>query len=144
MISRKAEYAITTLAELATATDGRWLASGALARSRGIPPKLVAQIVAALARQGWVATRRGAGGGVRLAVDPGILTLRQVIEAIDGPSHITRCLVQDGQCSQRETCQLRSIWAEAQAGMLTVLERVTIGGLARAGEPAQAIGTGTS
>ena len=130
MISKKAEYAVTTLAELARVADDGWLSSGQLAKSRGIPPKLVAQIVAALARQGWVATRRGAGGGIRLATDPRQLTVAEVIRSIDGQPHITRCLVQGSVCVNHDACRLRDVWAEAQAAMLKVLEGATIASLA--------------
>ncbi len=156
MISRKAEYAIATLAELAqsssagaaaarttvlrgaSATSPGVLTSRALAVSRGIPPTLIAQIVAALAKAGWVVTRRGAGGGISLAVNPASITLREVIELIDGPVGITRCLVDDAACAGRDLCALRGIWAEAQARMLEVLDGVTVAALARAIEPGAA------
>lgn len=137
MISRKAEYAIATLVELAQTGPGQAVTSASLAKNRGIPQTLIAQLVAALARAGWVVTRRGAGGGVSLAVKPEHLSLRQVIELIDGPVGITRCLVDEGACANRDNCALRGIWAQAQARMLEVLDGVTIAALARAIEPAE-------
>ncbi len=136
MISRKAEYAIATLVELAQAAPGKALTSAGLARNRAIPATLIAQIVAAMAKVGWVATRRGAGGGVSLAAEPATLTLRQVIELIDGPVGITRCLIDEKACASRNSCALRGVWAQAQARMLEVLEGVTIAALSQAIEPA--------
>lgn len=46
-------------------------------------PVVVRRLVAALAKAGIVETRRGSGGGVRLAEDPATLTLGQVADVIE-------------------------------------------------------------
>lgn len=136
-ITRKAEYAISTLVGLARhqAAGHHSSTSADLAVDRGIPRNLIAQTVSILRRKGWVQTQRGSQGGVRLAVDPGQITLRQVIEAVDGPVGITRCLAGEGVCQNAEHCHLRGIWQQAQQSMLEVLDSVTVAQLAEARHP---------
>lgn len=61
-----------------------------------------------------------------MARDPGQITLREVIEAIDGPIALNRCLDPRKGCERLESCPLYPVLAEAQAKMVEVLERTTI------------------
>lgn len=126
MITKKAEYAIIILAELASHPRGTIVTSKAIARKRSIPGNLVVQLLALLKEAGWTSGTRGPSGGIKLNVDPVSINLRQVIEKIDGPMGITRCLFNANPCQDKTHCSLRDIWSEAQLSMLSVLERVTI------------------
>jgi Rrf2 family protein len=131
MITKKAEYAIIALTELARHGKGEKMISRAIAQRRRIPGNLIVQLISVLREAGYVASTRGPSGGVELVLDPGRITLRQVVELIDGPIGITRCLLQDGPCHNRVDCSLRGIWSEAQQKLLEVLEKVTIADLAK-------------
>jgi Rrf2 family protein len=132
MITKKAEYAISTLAELANLETGTQITTREIAKRRRIPANLIVQLISSLREAGWITSTRGPGGGVTLTCNPAEITLRQVIELFDGPIGITRCLLQDGPCHNQVECPLRGVWAEAQSKMLEVLERVTIKELAEA------------
>jgi Rrf2 family protein len=134
MITKKAEYAISTLTELSNLEPGAQITTREIARRRRIPANLIVQLVSTLREAGWVTSTRGPGGGITLAVNPAEISLRQVIELYDGPIGITRCLLQDKPCHNQVECSLRGVWVEAQSKMLEVLERVTIKELAEAGE----------
>ncbi len=131
MITKKAEYAIIILTELASHPEGTVITSKKIARNRAIPSNLVVQLLSVLKEAGWTSGTRGPAGGIRLLIDPSEVNLRQVIEKIDGPIGITRCLFSDTPCQNKTHCSLRGIWAEAQQSMLTVLEQVTIKDLAQ-------------
>jgi Rrf2 family protein len=130
MITKKAEYAIITLTELAANRHGDRITTREIAEKRHIPLNLVIQLISVLKSAGWVASTRGPAGGIRLACDPARITLRQVVELVDGPIGITRCLLQDGPCNNQVDCPLRGVWSRAQGEMLKVLEQVTIKELA--------------
>ena len=131
MITKKAEYAIIALADLAMLQPGQKTTTREIVERRKLPPNLVAQLLATIRRTGWIKSTRGAGGGVLLCTDPGQITLRDVIELIDGPVKITRCLLQSMPCGNRSSCPLRDVWQKAQSEMLQVLENTTIQELAR-------------
>ncbi|MDD2421403.1 MAG: Rrf2 family transcriptional regulator [Heliobacteriaceae bacterium] len=128
-ITRKAEYAITALIDLALLPAGEFTLSKNIAERQGIPPNFLPQIMAALSRRGWVEALRGAGGGVRLAVGPTEITVQAVIEIMEGPIALNRCLANDGICPQQDTCPQYVVWRKAQDALLGVLGRTTIGDL---------------
>ncbi len=130
MITKKAEYAIIALTDLAALTPGQKTTTREIVARRKIPPNLLAQLLPAMRAAGWVKSTRGAGGGVFLCKDPAQITLWEVIELIDGPIKITRCLFQSMPCKNKPSCPLRDVWTEAQDKMLRVFEETTIGELA--------------
>lgn len=131
-ITRKAEYAIAVLVNLASRPDSEYVLSREIARREKIPPNYIPQIVAQLTRKGWVEGMRGFGGGVRLAVDPEEISVAQVVEEVEGPIALSKCLVNDGFCEKQDTCPLHQVWAKAQKQMVAVLADTTIADLVRA------------
>lgn len=132
MITKKAEYAIIILTELASHPEKTIVTSKEIAARRDIPVNLVVQLLSLLRKAGWTSGIRGPAGGIRLKVDPAGINLRQVIETVEGPVNITRCLFSDTPCRNRTHCSLRGIWAKAQQSMLSVLENASIKDLAEA------------
>lgn len=134
MITKKAEYAIIILTELATHPKGTVVTSKRIAEKRAIPANLVVQLLAVTREAGWTDGTRGPSGGIKLIVDPAKINMRQVIEAVDGQIGITRCLFSDKPCHDKTHCSLRGVWSEAQEKMLSVLENVSIKDLADAAD----------
>ncbi|HAI21251.1 MAG TPA: hypothetical protein DCM14_05075 [Clostridiales bacterium UBA8153] len=137
MVTKKAEYAISTLAELAKRRHEGYIASRTISDFRRIPPTLIAQIVSVLRRAGLVAAVRGPSGGIRLLTDPNEISVKEVVELFDGPMGVSRCMVREGLCENQPTCPLRGVWAVAQRRMLEVLEDTTIADLAVAAQALQ-------
>lgn len=135
MITKKAEYAIITLVELALQERGQKITTGSIARRRRIPVNLILPLIGLMRQAGWLLCTRGPSGGVELLRDPMGITLREVIELFDGPIGITRCLMNDEPCHNQVGCSLRGIWAKAQKSLIEVLESVTIYDLSRAKAP---------
>ncbi|NMB42283.1 MAG: Rrf2 family transcriptional regulator [Firmicutes bacterium] len=130
MITKKAEYAIIALADLASLQFGRKTTTREIVERRDIPANLVAQLLSTMRDAGWVKSIRGAKGGVYLLKNPEQITMKDVIELIDGPVNITRCLLQSMPCGNKLSCPLRDVWKKAQKEMLTVFEKTTIKDLA--------------
>lgn len=124
-ITKKAEYAINALVELAVCPE-EFISSKEIALRQHIPPNFLPQIIATLGTKGWVEGVRGPGGGVKLVVAPGSISVREVVELIEGPVAITRCLAHGGSCSKEGQCPLHGIWGEAQEAFLKVLSSTSI------------------
>ena len=73
---------------------------------------------------------RGAGGGVALAVRPQEINLRQVIEAVEGPIHLNRCLAHPGACPRDVFCTAHPVWQRIQEVLVRELDAVTVASLA--------------
>ncbi len=129
-ISKKAEYAVAALIELAGVPDGH-ISSQSIAERQMIPPNLISQLLSAMAKAGWVASVRGPRGGVRLRRDPALISLYDVVRLFDGPVGITRCLKDDGSCPRESVCRVREYWRSAQNVLVDSLRETTILALAQ-------------
>lgn len=131
VITKKAEYAIQilTILDVYKRRNER-VTTKHIAEELNILQNLVIQLISNLRKVGWVESNRGPTGGVKLVKDASEINLREVIELIDGPIIITRCLISDRPCGEQAECHLRGIWLNAQQKMVDELEEVTIKNLA--------------
>lgn len=131
-LTRRGDYAVRVVVELASAPADTVLRTADLSRRTGVPRPYLTKIVQALAEQGLVRTRRGAQGGVTLLPPPGAISLRRVIEAVEGPIRLNRCLVRPGLCERTPTCPVHPVWGRIQAVLLRELDGVRVAELAEA------------
>lgn len=83
--SLQARYAICGVFDLAYNGEGEPIQVRAISARQVIPVRYLEQIFQRLRRAGIVESKRGPGGGYSLARAAADLTLRQVIEAVEGP-----------------------------------------------------------
>jgi len=84
-ISRKCQYALRAVFELAARDSGRPVKIHRLAAVQNIPPRFLEVILNELRHAGLVESRRGSLGGYMLARPAEQLTVGQVIECVQGP-----------------------------------------------------------
>ena len=124
-LSRAAQFAIRAVLDLTTHGPAH---TADIASRRGIPPAQAGKIVQQLARGGIVRTTRGAGGGVRLARAAERITLRQIIDAIEGPLTISRCIAYN-DCPCVQPCPVRAALGKIQHDVERQLDSVTVADL---------------
>jgi Rrf2 family protein len=129
-ISAKTDYAVRTVAELATAPDGQTIKGEELARRQGIPTKFLENILSSLRTAGIVASRRGAEGGYRLARPASGVSIADVIRAVDGPLAAVRGEAPEDLEYPGAAERLVDVWVAVRASLGDVLERITIADLA--------------
>ncbi|GIK09904.1 MAG: transcriptional regulator [Anaerolineaceae bacterium] len=138
-INRQTDYAARVILALAKRPPGTRLASGHIQREMLIPKALMPRIVAQLAANGLARTFAGRGGGLELPRPAAEITLKDVVEAFEGPILLSECLQPKGEtdCPFRAECPVRSKWGRVQAAMLREMESVTFESLAQeaAGAP---------
>lgn len=83
-ISRKADYALRAMTILASLPPERSLQAQELAEQGKIPTKFLEQILLLLKRSGMLRSKRGVGGGYRLNRESRLVSLAEIIEAVDG------------------------------------------------------------
>ena len=134
-ITRQADYALRAVMEVARLEDGERMPTAVIAERQKIPLPFLAKIVSQLSVKGVLEATRGAGGGVRLARNPGAVTMREVIEAIDGPITVNRCALDPAVCEFSSTCPVCEIFVDAREELVERLETSTFSSLStRAGE----------
>lgn len=101
-----------------------------LAIAEQIPVNFVRKILEALAKTGLVKSFRGAGGGFTLGRAPEEITIRQVIEAVEGPLALNQCFTPTA-CENLPNCPMSQIWMEAQRAVEDVLGKYSLADVAR-------------
>ncbi|MEO7934488.1 MAG: Rrf2 family transcriptional regulator [Chthoniobacterales bacterium] len=110
-ISRKSEYALRALLAMSRVPVGRVHQIFELSRTENIPVKFLEQILLSLRNGGFLASKRGVGGGVTLLKKPEDILLGDVISLLDGPIAPVPCALakpsESCNCPHPETCELR-------------------------------------
>jgi Rrf2 family protein len=132
-ISRRTDYGVRVILDLAMLPQNEIASTQQIADRQKIPAPFLAKIISQLSMSGLVDTHRGAGGGVSLALAPSEISLLQVIEALDGPIRLNRCLIQPGACPRDGVCPVHPIWAKAQEELTALLSRTTFDELLNSG-----------
>lgn len=83
--SREVQYALCGLFDLAYNGAGEPVHVRRIGERQRIPRAFLEQIFQRLRRAGLVTGKRGPGGGFLLARPPAQISLREIVEAIDGP-----------------------------------------------------------
>jgi Rrf2 family transcriptional regulator, iron-sulfur cluster assembly transcription factor len=130
-LTRKGEYAIRGIIYLAQQPPGKMALISEIAAAAGVPQTFLAKIFQSFAKLGFVNSYRGTGGGFTLARPASRITLRQVVEAVEGPILPNRCLMSDAECDRGEHCMVHPVWRKVQNQVVEVLDSVTIEELAR-------------
>ncbi|MEU9401756.1 Rrf2 family transcriptional regulator [Streptomyces sp. NPDC048242] len=129
-ISARADYAVRALLELAVRQDEGPVKAEEIAGVQDIPHKFLEGILGDLRRTGIVDSRRGGGGGYRLARDAAALTVADVVRAVDGPIVSVRGERPTELAYTGTARPLLPLWIALRAGVRQVLEGVTLADLA--------------
>jgi len=123
-VTRKSDLAVKTL--VALAESGARLKASALAERTGATPGFMPQVVSPLVRKGWVSSDPGPTGGYALRTPAEDISILDVIEAIEGPTDTTNCVLADRPCGELGHCSLHVPWSSARAMLLRGLAGVSI------------------
>ena len=123
-LSSEGRYALRALIYLAVV--GEQATADRVSAEAHIPRRLLARILAKLSHAGLVKSEQGRGGGSRLARPAGKITLREAVDAIEGPFGVFRCIMQDRACGEGAPCALHEAWEEGQQVILEYLGTQTI------------------
>jgi Rrf2 family protein len=129
-LSKKADYALISMKHLALRGDGSSSARE-IASLYDIPIELLAKILQRLVRRGLLASHQGTRGGYQLARVPALISVADVIQAIDGPVTVTACSsTEGGNCEQYAKCNVRDPLWRVRERILSALGECTIAELA--------------
>ena len=131
-LTRGGEYAVRAMAYLARLPEGHVAALHEIGRAQDIPESFLAKILQSLVHAGLAVSLRGAHGGFALARPASEITMRDVIEAVDGPIALNQCVASPEDCPRNHDCEVHKVWLCAQDQLMGVLGTVTLQSLAPA------------
>lgn len=129
--SKTCEYAIRALLYLAQKSKRGYVLTREVSRETGIPSPYLAKIFRDLAHHKILLSRRGASGGVCLAVEPQALSLKKIVTVIDDPSYMKACVMGLDHCSDQNACPLHDVWSQARKKMNDTMQRCTLASITK-------------
>lgn len=129
-LTRAADYAVRVMVQLAISPAEQRVLLPDLAVATDAPESFLSKVLQALARAGLIDSKRGHTGGFFISNRGRKASMREVIEAIDGPIILNVCLMSGRSCHRKATCPAHPVWGRAQTAMLDVLSQATIADLA--------------
>jgi Rrf2 family protein len=132
-INRQTDYAVRVLLALSKQGEGARLSSTDIQKKMLIPKAFMTRIVAQLSHAGLLNTFPGRDGGLMLPRSAAEITLKDVVEAFEGPILLSACLQVKGEddCPFQTTCPIRPKWGRVQVAMLREMASITFEDLAK-------------
>lgn len=128
-LTRQSDYGVRAILHLANLPYGDVVQTREIAASEDIPGKYLPSIIRTLARAGLIRTLRGNQGGVTLSRPAEEISLREVIEAVEGPISLVPCLRGPNQCTHQDDCTFQPVCEGLQNTMVNQLQNTTFADL---------------
>jgi len=129
-VSAKADYAVRAAVELATLPPDTPVKADQVAASQDIPLRFLENILHELRQNDIVELSRGTEGGYYLARPAAMITVAEVIRAVDGPVGVVHG-DEPAQLTYLGSAKpLQEVWLALRANVRTVLESVTLADVA--------------
>jgi len=125
-LSTRGRYGLRFMLDLALHYNDGPIFLKDIAQRQGISEKYLWQLIHPLKATGLINTTRGAHGGYLLSKAPGEITLKEIMQVVEGSLALVDCVDNASICQREETCITRDVWQEATRGMLQTLESLTL------------------
>jgi len=130
IFSNATEYAIRGLSEVAArGSNGRLLLDDVVAGS-GLPRDFMAKVFQKLVHAGVLRSAKGRGGGFSLSRRAEEITLKDIVEAIDGPILLDRCAVGLEKCNDAQPCPQHDLYKPVRERLREYLNTTNVADLA--------------
>lgn len=130
-LSQECQYALKAMGYLASLPAGAVMESRAVADGAGIARPFAAKILLQLRNAELVRSHRGRERGYELARPPSEISVRQVVEAIEGERVFERCVFWSYACSEANPCLLHPVWKSVRPQVANLMERLSVADLGR-------------
>jgi len=113
-LNKAGDYGFLGMLYLAKQPKDRVVRISEISENEGIPEKFLAKIFQNLTRSGLVRSHRGAKGGFSLGKPAKKISVKELLECVQGPIYLSRCLSSSSDCQRKKNCPLRKLWVEGQ------------------------------
>jgi Rrf2 family protein len=127
-VTRRTDLA--TRALIALAAGGQLRKASELAEDVDASPGFLAQAMTPMVNRGWVRSEPGRSGGYTAVIPLEDVSVLDVVEAVEGPTDVTRCVLEDRACVGGGRCALHDAWAQARGHLLRDLAETPLSAIA--------------
>jgi len=102
-----------------------------IAKGENISEKYLSLIIIPLRGVGLVNSVRGAYGGYNLSKDPSEITLKEIVDVLEGDCSLVDCVKNPASCSRVPICASHDVWAIIGEKITETLSSITLDKLAK-------------
>ncbi len=129
--SKTCEYAIRALLFLADRPRGEYFLTRVVSKETGVPSAYLAKIFRDLTHHKILHSRRGAAGGVALAVSPEDLSLKRIVDVIDDPEQFKACVMGLDKCSDQNACPMHAVWKASRQKIMAEMQKCNLASITK-------------
>lgn len=127
-LTARSEYGLLAAIDLGARWGEGPVSARGIAERQSIPPKFLEQLLASMRKAGLVSASRGARGGFELTREPALISVLDVVEALEGQLAPTSC--DGGQlCGRSGVCAAGAVWSRATEALRDVFTSTSVGDL---------------
>lgn len=125
-ITQEADYGLRVVLFLCSLGYGEKIEAKAIAEKENVPIRFLLKLLRKLAQANIVRSYRGVSGGYSINKLPEEITMRDVIECIDGPICVNRCIYDPSFCTANKTnhCTVHMALSNIQQNLVKELNNV--------------------
>ncbi len=130
-LTKETEYALEGLTSLATYPEGTVILAADLADAVCTSTGFMSKIMQRLAVAKIVRGHRGNPRGYSLAKPAGRISVRDVVESLEGDDIFERCIFWSEPCSEVNACPLHDVWKRVRPQVRSQLSELSLRDLVR-------------
>lgn len=144
MLSSKAKYGLKAMVYLARHEDQGAVVIQEIASAETMPKKFLDAILLELKNHGFLASKKGKGGGYVLARRASSIRVGDIVRVLDGPLAPVPCVSRTAyrrcdDCRDETGCAVRSVMGQVRDAIAAILDNVSLAEMASMQAPVEAI-----
>lgn len=133
-VSTKSRYGVAAMLDIAQHFGEGPVALRSVAERQQVSEHYLEQLMSNLRNAGFVRSVRGAQGGYVLSKDPRLVTVGDIVRAMEGPIAPVDCLLAEKgkdnpYCSKTQDCIRRNIWLKMGDSITEALDSISLASL---------------
>ncbi len=125
-LSTRGRYGVRLMLDLALHYGEGPIFLKDIAERQGISGKYLWQLINPLKAMGLISSQRGAHGGYVLGKAPESISVKEILQILEGSLCLVDCVDDPSFCERSSSCISRDIWREASKNLQQTLENTTL------------------
>ena len=125
-ITTRSRNGVRLMLDLAENYGKRQVLLKDVARNEDISEKYLSLIIIPLRTAGLVQSTRGARGGYSLAKPPSEITMKNIVDVLEGGTSLVDCVENSSSCSRSSTCASRDVWSIVSEQISLTLDSISL------------------
>lgn len=125
-LSTRSRYGVRLLFELALNYKNGNMLLKEISEKQDISEKYLSNIIVLLKSANLVNSTRGAHGGYTLANKPSNITIKEIVDVLEGRPYLIECIKNDKICKRNELCPSQELWKNLENEISKFLQGISL------------------